>query len=86
VSHFRIVFKWLHQKHLLSADGEEEYSDGIDDTASLNEELLTDEGLKFLKEYYDVYLKRLTNENKYGNDTNGYILNELYNKYLSQSS
>ncbi|OUM66850.1 hypothetical protein PIROE2DRAFT_5830 [Piromyces sp. E2] len=59
---------------------EEEHNNSNDTTASLNEKLLTVKGLKFLIEYYDSYLKKLTKDDKYGKDINDYILNEFIKK------
>lgn len=85
ISHFSTVFEWLHNNHMLNEEGEEEYDDGIDDSASLNEKLLNEEGLKFLDECYDLYLDTLLRKNAYGKDTNGGILSELYHNYLNRT-
>ena len=39
VNHFKTVFLWLEKHDMLSVEGKEELEDGIDDCASLNEEL-----------------------------------------------
>ncbi|MDE6642198.1 MAG: hypothetical protein K2K63_16935 [Acetatifactor sp.] len=56
VSHFKIVFLWLDKHDMLSAEGKEELEDGIDDCVSLNEELVTEDGIDFLENCYDDYL------------------------------
>lgn len=80
VNHFKTVFSWLKRHDMLSDEGEEEFEDGIDDCASLNEDLITKEGIEFLEKCYDDYLKVIAKD-KYGIDYNGYELEKIYNQY-----
>lgn len=82
VNHFKTVFSWLEKHNMLSEDGKEELEDGIDDCASLNEELVTKEGLGFLENCYDDYLSAIAKD-KYGTDYNGDELEKIYNKYIA---
>ena len=59
--------------------GIEELEFGIDSEASLNEELLTLEGIKFLDKYYDDFLT-LISKNKYGTEESVDELDKLYKK------
>ena len=85
VSHFNIVFKWLKDHNMLSADGEEEFEDGIDDCASLNERLVTKEGAAFLDKCYDDYIVTVAKD-RYGMDFGGEMLEEFYHKYLQEQN
>jgi len=84
VKHFQAVFLWLDRHGMLSDEGQEELSDGIDDCASLNEDLLTSEALVFLEQCYDEYLKEVDGE-KYGNDCGAAELEKVYLAYLDRS-
>ncbi len=57
IEHFSMVFKWLKQHDMLSKDGNDILSFGIDEDASLNSQLLNDNGNKFLSEYYDKLIE-----------------------------
>lgn len=81
VSHFNTVFKWLENHKMLSEEGKEEFDEGLDDCASLNENMVTDEGLEFLEKCYDEYLAAVAKD-KYGLDINGEELEKIYQKYL----
>jgi hypothetical protein len=77
VKHFQTIFLWLEQHEMLTDEGKEELNDGIDDCASLNEDLITPEALTFLEQNYDQYLKALDG-GKYGNDFNAAELEKMY--------
>lgn len=78
-AHFRTVFAWLGAHGMLTGDGEEELEDGIDDCASLNDELLNERGMDFLESCYDDYLKAVGS--CYGQDADGRLLGEIYARY-----
>ncbi len=80
ISHFNTVFVWLDTHGLLSETGKEELEDGIDDSVSLNEEMVTREGLLFLEMCYDKYLTVIAKD-KYGIDFNGEELEKIYKEY-----
>lgn len=80
VSHFNTVFKWLENHEMLSEEGKEEFDEGLDDCASLNENMVTDDGLEFLEKCYDEYLTAVAKE-KYGLDIDGEELEKIYQKY-----
>lgn len=81
-SHFKTVFSWLDNHGMLTAEGQEEMEDGIDDTVSLHEKLVTSEGLAFLEKCYDEYLSIIAKD-KYGLDIEGEELEKIYRKYKS---
>lgn len=83
VNHFKTVFMWLDSHEMLTEEGKEELEDGIDDCASLNENLVTRDGLDFLEECYDEYLKVIA-KGKYGHDCGGKELEKIYNKHISK--
>jgi len=80
VRHFQIVFSWLDRHKMLSDEGKEEFDDGIDSCASLNEDLVTPEALVFLEKCYDEYLKTLEG-GKYGSDLSEIELEKAYSIY-----
>ena len=82
VKHFQTVFCWLVQKDMLSDEGKEELEDGIDSSASLNEDLVTPKALVFLEKCYDEYLRALEEVGIYGNDSSKAKLEELYFDFL----
>lgn len=50
---FQAVFDFLSEKDLLSEEGQEILEFGIDDSISLNEDMVTEEGAAFLDKHYD---------------------------------
>lgn len=50
---FRAVFSFLHEHNLLSEEGIEIWELGVDESISLHERLLSEEGNKLLDRYYD---------------------------------
>ena len=80
VNHFKTVFLWLNNHEMLTEEGIEEFEEGIDDCASLNERVLTTEGLAFLEKCYDEYLTVIAKD-KYGIDWEGEELEKIYRKY-----
>ncbi|MBQ9319068.1 MAG: hypothetical protein IJR82_05495 [Bacilli bacterium] len=83
VKHFNDVFTWLNKHNMLNEEGKEELDFGIDSEASLNEELLTPDGIDFLDKYYDDYLKLISND-KYGTNFSIEELDKLYEKYKGE--
>lgn len=86
VQHFDTVFCWLSRHGFLTEDGEEELEDGeeeledgIDDCASLNSELVNEQGMAFLESCYDEYLEAV--KDIYGEDTGGGMLERIWQKY-----
>lgn len=59
IKHFNFIFSWLHEKRLLSAQGEEMYEFGADGSTSISDNDLTDEGSEFMKKYYDTYISKV---------------------------
>lgn len=53
VAKFKVVFEFLNSRNMLSADGKELLEFGIDGSISLNERMVTKEGIIFLYENYD---------------------------------
>lgn len=84
VNHFNLVFAWLDKHKMLSDEGKEEYEFGIDSEALLNEELLTQDGIKFLDECYDEFLA-LISKDMYGKVDSIGELNRLYEKFKTEN-
>lgn len=82
VEHFELVFRWLEKKGMLSAEGKEILDIGIDDSASLNERYLEEEGIQFLDQYYDV----LITKSKYDVAVEEKLLEECYSQFHSASA
>lgn len=53
---FKAVMEFLHQKGLLSEEGQELWQFGVDDSIALTEEMVTQKGAEFLKRHYDEVL------------------------------
>ena len=81
VRHFITVFTWLYDHDMLTEEGIEEFEDGVDDCASLNDELVNTKGMLFLESCYDEYLKSVAKE-FYGKDIGGKIIEKIYTAYL----
>lgn len=56
INHFEFMFKWLNDNDLLSKQGKEILSFGLDGSESLSDNDVTTEGSQFLKRYYDKYI------------------------------
>ncbi|MDR2492368.1 MAG: hypothetical protein LBD25_02740 [Coriobacteriales bacterium] len=82
VSHFQAVFSWLCKHDMLSDEGREEFDDGIDCSASLNEDLVTSEALVFLENCYDDFLKTIEGMGMYGSDSVIDVLDNIYSTYI----
>ena len=79
INHFTLVFEWLKDHNMLSKDGLDILDIGIDDDTSLNEQLVTSEGAKFLSEYYD----KLISESEYDVSHEEDLLSDYYSKFKS---
>jgi hypothetical protein len=53
IARLKVVFQFLAERGLLSAEGKEIWQFGIDSSASLHERLVNEEGAKFLSAHYD---------------------------------
>lgn len=82
--HFQAVFSWLDQHEMLSEEGKEEFEDGIDSCASLNEDLVTPEALDFLDKCYDECLKTIEKNGLYGSDLSTAEFEKAYLIYLEK--
>lgn len=51
-----LIFQFLNQKKWLTSEGEEIYELGVDESTSLHERMVNDDGKKFLDERYDTLL------------------------------
>ncbi|MCM1097243.1 MAG: hypothetical protein NC427_04170 [Ruminococcus flavefaciens] len=58
VERMTIIFNFLDSKGLLDSEGKEIKNLGIDSSSSLHERMLTEEGIKFLDQYYDSVIGR----------------------------
>ena len=61
---FNVVFSFLQEQNLLSEEGIEICDLGIDESVSLHERLLTEEGNKLLERYYDCVISLEASEIK----------------------
>ena len=84
VNHFKIVFTWLEKHDMLNEIGQEELEEGIDSEASLNEELVTKDGAKFLDKYYDKFLIAIAKD-KYGEENSVQELDNIYKIYITDN-
>lgn len=57
IGHFAFVFNWLQKCGMLNENGLEILDIGIGQDASLNNSLVTEEGAKFLNQFYDELVK-----------------------------
>lgn len=85
VKHFQFVFLWLYNHEMLSDEGVEEFEDGVDSCASLNEDLITLDALIFLDTCYDEYLKLIEANGIYGSELSVLELEKVYLAYKQNS-
>ena len=78
IKHFEFMFNWLKDNNLLSKQGEEILSFGLDGSESLSENDVTSDGASFLKKYYDSYIGKI----KYGMEENSELLDSMYREFL----
>ncbi len=83
VEHFRIMFQWLKLHDMLTEEGLEELDDGIDEEASINDELVNSNGIKFLQECYDNFLNIIAKD-LYGKKDSDKILEQIYEEYKTR--
>ncbi len=76
ISKFDNIFAFLSENKLLSDDGTELYELGIDESCSLNDSMVTEEGSVFLEKNYDLVIEHSSEKIK--NE-----LNELYHKFTN---
>jgi hypothetical protein len=62
LNRFQIVFSFLHDHGLLNAEGERMLQERIDDSISLNSDMMQPEGTELLKLCYDRAIIRKTTE------------------------
>lgn len=62
IARFKEIFAFLADKKMLNDEGVETFEYGMDSSASLNSNMVTAEGERFLDAYYDVVLKQDLNE------------------------
>ena len=74
LKHFEQMFTWLNNKNMLNDDGKEILNIGIDESVSLNENMLTSEGNKFMDSYYD----KIVSESLYDVSKEEKLLDECY--------
>jgi hypothetical protein len=56
VKKMKVLFDFLDAKGLLQAEGKELLEIGIDDSVSIHERMLTEEGNKFMESKYDTVI------------------------------
>lgn len=62
VDKFKIILYFLLDRGLLSSEGKEIVDLGIDSSVSIHEKMLTQEGQKFMDEYYDKVIGKSKKE------------------------
>lgn len=77
IAHFVTIFEWLHSKKMLNNEGSQFIEIGIDDSISLNEEMVTKEGNQFLSKYYD----KIISESNYDKDIEKKLLDSYYKEF-----
>lgn len=53
ISKMKVLFAFLNANQMLNSDGLEIMDIGIDDSTSIHENMVTDEGKKFMERFYD---------------------------------
>lgn len=56
LKHFKMIMNWSEKNHLLSDEGLEILSFGIDDSISLHSRMFTKRGNAFMEKFYDKYI------------------------------
>lgn len=56
LKHFKMILQWCEKKYLLSDEGMEILSFGVDDSISLHSRMFTKRGNAFMEKYYDKYI------------------------------
>ncbi|WP_110114922.1 hypothetical protein [Bacillus sp. CGMCC 1.16541] len=80
LKHFINMFEWLMEKNYLSSDGKEVLELGLDSSISLNEKMLTTEGIEFLDKYYDKFIE----QTQYEVNLELYMLEKYHQEYLNE--
>lgn len=70
LSHFSFIMNWSKQHRLLSDEGEEILSFGIDESISLHSRMFTEKGNCFMERFYDKYISNVSNNPEMENDFN----------------
>ncbi len=78
LAHFVLIFEWLHSKNMLSKEGIEMLEAGMDDSISLNEEMVTEDGNAFLLKYYD----NLISSSNYSIDAEKKLINSYFEDFV----
>lgn len=80
--HFLLVFSWLKDKNMLNSEGLETMNIGIDSSTVLTDNMVTDQGEKFLDKYYDELIK----SSCYNTNSEIEKLNSFFNEFIEQST
>lgn len=80
IKHFTFIFNWLKKNNMLNKDGLDILEIGIDEDVSLNERLVTEEGIKFLDMFYDEFIK----ESKYDASLEENLISVLFERYKQE--
>lgn len=79
VEHFVLVFEWLAEKELLSTEGKEMIEIGIDESISLHEGMVNEQGNAFLSKYYD----KIISESNYDINLEKNLLDTYYSEFYN---
>lgn len=58
IHRFEVLFDFLLTKNFLNDDGKETMEYGMDSSISLNNTMLTDDGIRFLNKYFDEIISK----------------------------
>lgn len=56
LAHFEFVMNWCNQNNLLTAEGEEILSLGVDASISIHSRLFNERGNMFMTKFYDMFI------------------------------
>lgn len=74
IEHFKFMFSWLDEFHLLTEYGKETKNGIIDEDIIISEEMVNYSGQVFLDKYYDEYISSI----EYGVEENRELLEKMY--------
>ena len=80
INHFEFMFKWLNDNNLLSKQGKEILSFGLDGSESISDNDVIVEGSKFLEKYYDRYIGYI----EYGIKEDKSLLDSMFMEWKSK--
>lgn len=68
LKHFKMIMEWCEKNRLLSDEGKEILSFGVDESISLHSRLFTKQGNDFMEKYYDKYISAIVVQDSMNDD------------------